>query len=116
MTGGLEVLENTQNSVSVKVSRETYDALNEERERIRRETGRKRTFQELLDQSWNDRPAADGQRKKQRAYPEVPEEYAPCMKKLAEILSSGDEPIIRAAVSNLEVFHDRLRPVGRKGR
>jgi hypothetical protein len=47
---------------------------------------------------------------------EVPTKYRPTMKKLAEILSSGDGPVIRAAVANVEVFYDRLRPAGHKGR
>lgn len=46
----------------------------------------------------------------------VPPQYRPCMKKVAEILSSGDELAIKAVVSNVEVFHDRLRPAARKAR
>lgn len=45
----------------------------------------------------------------------LPARYRPYLKKLVEILSSGDDLAIKAVVSNLEVFHDRLRPAVRKG-
>jgi hypothetical protein len=41
---------------------------------------------------------------------DVPARYRPYLKKLAEVLASGDSAAISAVVKNIDFFHDRMRP------
>jgi hypothetical protein len=93
------VSENTPNSVSVKVSRATYESLNDEQTRIRKETGEKPTLQELLDEAWAARRRGD-----ELNGPEtrVPPNLRPCLKMLPELLASGYEDLIGLVVKPLE--------------
>lgn len=40
----------------------------------------------------------------------VPLKYRPYLKRLAEVLCSGDSAAIDAVTKNIDFFHDRMRP------
>jgi hypothetical protein len=103
------VSENTPNSVSVKVSRATYDSLNDEQARLRRETGEKPTLQELLDSAWSARKSAIEGKPADQGGAAIPPRYRPSLKALREVLSCGDDDLIGLVVKPLEFAQRELR-------
>jgi hypothetical protein len=102
--------ENIANSVSVKVSRETYDSLNDEQARVRKATGEKPTFQELLDLAWQERTEREeANAGRERIKPHIPAEYRDYPAMLVEVLASGDEDLIGLVTKPLEFARKRLR-------
>jgi hypothetical protein len=110
VTGGSQLPENTTNSVSVKVSRETYDSLNDEQARIRKTTGEKPTFQEMLDLAWEEKMRrAEGDKGDERAERHLPTAYREYPALLEELLASGDEDLIELVIRPLDFAGKRLR-------
>lgn len=84
-----------------------------ERVRIKMAKARVRSIQAAVEQALELWLKSDGQ-KVAAAPAAAAAEPSEWHAKLTEILASGDEATINAVTQNIDVFHDRLRPVRRK--